>query len=92
MYYCNNCDSEFEDLKLKEVNAEDYYGVSGQFMSSHTMTVAECPYCGSDDYEKMAKCPICDEYCREDDMLDTEGLPNGGVGYVCPSCYEDILN
>lgn len=91
MYYCYVCRDVFNEPRVETVKAENYYGVGGEFMSSHTMDISMCPFCGNEDYEEMAKCPICDEYCREDDMLDTEGLPNGGVGYVCPSCYEDIL-
>lgn len=90
MYYCNNCNSEFKDLELKEVKAEDYYGVSGQFMSSHTMTIAECPCCGSDDYEEMVMCPMCEEYFKEEDLIDTEGLPNGGVGNICEDCLKNL--
>lgn len=92
MYYCNDCREVFDNLDTKEVNAEDYYGVSGQFMSIHTMTISSCPHCGSDNYEEMEKCAMCEEYFRHDDLIDTEGMPNGGVGYVCPSCYEDILD
>lgn len=36
----------------------------------------------------MYKCEICEEIC--DDLIDTEGLPNGGVGFVCEQCFEDI--
>ena len=90
MYYCNNCNSEFEYLELKEVNTEDYYGVGGQFMSTHTMTISSCPHCGSDDYEEMEKCAMCEEYFRHDDLIDTEGMSNGGIGYVCEDCLEDM--
>lgn len=55
------------------------------------------------DYDKMVefirnknvprgtdkRCPICNELCPEDDMIDTEGMVNGGIGEVCEQCLED---
>lgn len=90
MYYCNNCEEVFDNLDTKEVNAEDYYGVGGQFMSTHTMTILSCPHCGSDDYEEMEKCAMCEEYFRHDDLIDTEGLLNGGVGNICEDCLKNL--
>lgn len=37
----------------------------------------------------LSKCPICENYELEEDMLDTEGKSHGGIGDVCPQCYED---
>lgn len=34
-------------------------------------------------------CPICNELCPEDDMIDTEGMVNGGIGTICPDCAEN---
>lgn len=34
-------------------------------------------------------CPICDEPCPENDMIDTEGMVNGGIGTICPDCAEN---
>lgn len=90
MYYCNNCEEVFVNLDTKEVNAEYYYGVGGQFMSTHTMTISSCPHCGSDDYEEMVKCAMCEEYFRHDDLIDTEGLPNGGIGNICEDCLKNL--
>jgi hypothetical protein len=33
-------------------------------------------------------CPICKEYCA--DLVDTEGIANGGVGFVCEGCKADM--
>lgn len=40
-----------------------------------------------DDVFKI--CPICAEPCPEDDMIDTEGMVNGGIGTICPDCAEN---
>jgi hypothetical protein len=37
----------------------------------------------------LRKCHICNEWFEEDDLNDTEGLVNGGLGYVCDQCMED---
>lgn len=90
MYYCNDCKREFKEPKIKSVNAEDYYGISEQFLSTNYINEALCPYCDSDDYEKMEKCSMCDEYFRHDDLINTEGLANGDRGYVCEDCLKDL--
>jgi hypothetical protein len=33
-------------------------------------------------------CPVCKEYC--DELEDTEGMINSGVGYICSGCKEDL--
>ena len=38
----------------------------------------------------IKQCQICDGFELSSDMEDTEGLPNGGVGEVCPSCKQDM--
>ena len=37
----------------------------------------------------MQKCDICGVEVEEDELYDTEGCVNGGVGYVCEQCVED---
>lgn len=32
-------------------------------------------------------CPICGE--ETDELIDTEGMINGGIGEVCEQCIED---
>lgn len=37
----------------------------------------------------MEQCAICEELFEEDELTDTTGMLNGGVGYVCEQCLED---
>lgn len=90
MYYCYVCRDVFNEPRVETVKAEDYYGVSGEFMSSHTMDISMCPFCGNDDYEEMVMCPMCEEYFKEEDLIDTEGLPNGGLGNICEDCLKNL--
>ena len=34
--------------------------------------------------EEVYICPICGE--EVDELFDTEGMINGGIGYVCEQC------
>lgn len=36
----------------------------------------------------IKKCE-CGHYCRAEDMVDTEGKLNGGIGEICTGCAED---
>ena len=38
--------------------------------------------------EEVYICPICGE--EVDELFDTEGMINGGIGYVCEQCLEDL--
>lgn len=38
---------------------------------------------------ELKKCSVCEEYFEEDDLVNTEGMLNGGIGYVCEQCIED---
>lgn len=89
MYYCNNCKDEFEEPARERTTFEDFYGVSHLFNTSHDFDLLKCPNCGSDDIEEMATCDICGEYCLDNDLVDTEELIGGGVGYCCPQCVID---
>lgn len=46
-----------------------------------------CDECFKEYYQL---CPMCQEYEHEDNMIDTEGKINGGIGYVCEECGRDI--
>ena len=37
--------------------------------------------------DEMITCPLCGEETNE--LIDTEGLINGGIGLVCEQCLED---
>lgn len=37
----------------------------------------------------MSKCEICQGLYNDDELIDTEGMVNGGVGKVCEQCLED---
>jgi len=38
----------------------------------------------------LEKCEMCGEYNLSEDLRDTEGMVNGGIGYVCESCINDM--
>lgn len=90
MFYCRNCKNEFEEPKICQTSYEEHYGCTHLFADTHTMTIEECPYCKSDDFEEMKKCDNCGEYCRECDLQDTEQFINGGVGCLCYDCLNDM--
>ena len=49
------------------------------------------PYTFSEFMEQeLEKCAMCEEWELKDNMIDTEGMVNGGISYVCPSCKEDM--
>jgi len=48
-YVCDNCEREFDEPYDVHTTYESYYGVSSLFPNSTPMTLAVCPYCGSDD-------------------------------------------
>lgn len=35
------------------------------------------------------KCEVCEEYDHIDNLINTEGLVNGGYGFAHQECYED---
>jgi predicted RNA-binding Zn-ribbon protein involved in translation (DUF1610 family) len=49
MYKCWNCGWKFDEPDYVEYYAEDFYGVGSMFPDKHTITIAECPSCGSGD-------------------------------------------
>lgn len=89
MYYCENCKSEFEEPIKEKTSFENYYGVDHLFSDSHDFTLEKCPHCGSEEIEEMKTCERCGEFCRYEDLLDTEELARGGIGDICPDCYRD---
>lgn len=91
MYYCNNCKEEFDNPIIENTTQEDFYGVDNLFENLHKIKIEKCPHCKCDGYfEEMQTCDVCGEYCREDDLIDTEELAGGNVGMLCPDCYRDF--
>lgn len=89
MYKCCKCESRFDEPDRKEISYEDYYGVSDLFQNSHRMDLLVCPFCQDDDIEELSKCDLCDEWFEEEALIDTDGMVNGSVGYVCEQCLHD---
>lgn len=89
MYYCQECKEEFEEPNKERKTFESYYGVDHLFNSSHDFILETCPFCGSDAIEEMKKCDRCDEWNKEEDLIDTEELSGGGVGFYCVQCAKD---
>lgn len=89
MFYCNDCKNEFEEPKKEKTNYEEYYGVNDKFADKHEMFLEKCPHCDSDNIEEMKECARCEEFFREDDLTDTEGLVGGGIGDLCFDCMQD---
>lgn len=38
----------------------------------------------------LEKCEMCGSYNLSEDLRDTEGMVNGGIGNVCESCINDM--
>lgn len=89
MYYCNDCNNEFEEPVNRKTTYEREYGVSDLFQTQHEYLVTECPVCGSDDIEEMKICDCCGEWVPDDFIHDTTEMINGGVGWCCEQCIED---
>lgn len=89
MYRCCNCNATFEEPETKNIMAEEYLGINNMTDTRTRMDVSICPYCNDDDLEELEKCAICEEWNSPDDLYDSEGMVDGGVGYVCEQCLED---
>jgi hypothetical protein len=75
-----------------------YYGEWGILNIEQRRTIKElCEYTllleniiTQMEKEELEKCSICNEPTEDQFLTDTEGLPNGNVGKVCPDCLEDM--
>lgn len=86
MYKCVECESVFEEpLKESEDCTPGGAFEGGSFIRYYTV----CPNCQSEGYLEAKECDCCGEYFFEEELTDTEGMVNGGVGYVCPGCLEN---
>ena len=89
MYYCENCREEFDEPRIEKTTYEDFYEIGAEFPNKTEMNLEKCPYCGSDEFEEMETCDKCGEYCLECDLVDTDEMVGGGIGYLCPDCLID---
>lgn len=89
MYYCEYCKNEFDTPKIEKTTYEEYYGVDDKFADKHEMLLEKCPHCNSEEFEEMETCDRCGEFCRYDDLVDSEGKAGGGMGLLCPDCARD---
>lgn len=89
MYYCNDCREEFETPKREQETFEEKFNIDKLFSSRTKIDILKCPFCNSEEIEEMMTCDRCGEFCRYEDLIDTEGLTGGGVGYYCPDCAND---
>lgn len=53
MYRCPYCKHEFEEPRYIHTTYENYYGVSGLFGNSTSLTIQVCPYCKEEDFEEF---------------------------------------
>lgn len=88
MYLCEDCNHKFEEPRRVETTFESYYGVSDLFSSSTRTTLFTCPSCGSEEISELEECDCCGEFVKE--TYSTEGMINGGIGYVCENCLRDM--
>lgn len=73
MYFCHDCESEFED----PIVIRDFVGYYGS--EPAYQRYAGCPYCKSDDVEEMQECYECGDHYLDEDL--TEGL--------CGYCHQE---
>lgn len=89
MYKCNKCEELFEEPETKSIIAEDYLGVSTIMTGRTNLNMYICPSCNAEDIEELGQCGICEEWFREEELIDTSEMMNGGCGYCCEQCVED---
>ncbi len=75
MYYCDNCDSVFEELKqYKEIVTSDPYPMGFNYLA--------CPYCKSEEVFDAIECSNCGEY------IVGEYIKTCDNKCYCENCYE----
>lgn len=97
MYRCRECGHIFEELADIHKDGGCYeadYGVYFDFPDHHyypSVDYKGCPNCEAfeDDIEEVVECDSCGEYYPQDDLYDTTGCINGGIGFICEQCWED---
>lgn len=89
MWECKDCYTQFEKPDFEEIDFEEEFKLKNIFPRRDLVKIPICPDCKSRDIEKLKECDRCGEWNFEDDLIDTEGLTGGGVGYYCPQCIKD---
>ena len=74
-------DKAIEIIKSYDLGKYDYSIPPGGIIDLLDLLI------GKDEEKKT--CSICQEEFFEDELIDTEGMINGGVGMVCEQCLED---
>ena len=90
MYYCENCQEEFDESKIEKTTYEDFYEIGAKFPNKTKMILEKCPHCGGEDIIELEKCEKCGEYCLDADLVDTDEMVGGGIGYICLDCFKDL--
>lgn len=89
MYYCEDCKNEFDEPEIEKTTYEDFYEIASMFPNKNEMILEKCPHCGSENIEDMETCDKCGEFCRYEDLIDSERKAGGGIGFLCPDCARD---
>ena len=87
MYKCLECGYIYDEPIRKRVCYETEYGIANMFDSWHYYDALCCPSCKSDQKKELEQCDCCGNYFEE--LIDTEGMVNGGVGYLCEQGCKD---
>lgn len=64
--------------QIKLLN-ENYYEIENEFTRLTLL----------DYLDELQQCSICSEWVEVDNLVDTEGKLNGGIGQVCEDCARD---
>ena len=78
MYYCRDCNTEFERPKEVKDKHSELNGMGG--VTYETFCV--CPNCGSDWIEEMEKCEMCGEWSVDLELF--------GRTDICDECRKKI--
>lgn len=76
MQYCNECKQAFDEPSVKR----EWVGDS---VRGGRVEFAECPNCGSDDFETALICPECGEFCGE-------LFGDGKKKIMCDACIKKL--
>lgn len=66
MFKCNNCGHVFDEPYEHYTTYEAYYGIADEFAYHTPLTLLECPFCDSEDFEEWDE---DEEYDEEGDEL-----------------------
>lgn len=78
MYKCEGCKFVFDEPNVETVEVGEYGGVP------YYENEGFCPDCGSDEFDYVEECEMCEEYITKDESHLTDDLK-----YLCKNCYEE---